>query len=378
MRQPIKIGMLCELTGSHKPYGEGIRDGAHFALQQMQNDRTLAYPIELIVLNTESRAETAKDAFRCLATEHKVAAIIGPASSDLAIAIKGDVELYQVPTLLHMAGSERAIDRSNRFLFRTVDPTIPVAVRGLAEFVQKNALQSVSAIVGDYSAGASEAAALEKYVRQPSLAKVLIEVTSLQETDFRPPLQRLKAQNADAILLAGHPTGTLEIMRSMRELDFVPRFTIGSNHAYSAYWQAIGPHVFKGLVNLTFYDPTNDDYLRLAERYVRATGKVFEGPIVAGYLHFAFLASMISTAGSADRISIRNAISAAKFQTPFMIFPFSYTPWGELDAARVAYFEFTSGGGSYSRADPSAKDWSLRVRYVSPPMTAEADVRNLE
>lgn len=378
MVQSIKIGMLCELTGPHQPYGEGIRDGAQFALQHMQNERTLEHPIELIILNTESRADRAKEALRRLATEHKVAAIIGPASSDLAIAIKGDVEIYQIPTLLHMAGSERAIDRSNRFLFRTVDPIIPVAVRGLAEFVQTNKLKSVSAIVGDYSAGASEAAALEQYIQRPSLAEVLVEVMPLQATDFRAPLQRLKAQSPDAILLAGHPAGTVAIIRAMRELDFVPRFTIGSNHAYSAYWQAIGPHVFSGLVNLTFYDPTNEEYLALAERYVRTTEKVFEGPIVAGYLHFSFLASMIATVGSADRISIRNAISAAKFQTPFMMFPFSYTPWGELDAARVAYFEFTLGSGAYTRADPSAKDWNLRLRYVSPPMTVESDVQTLE
>ena len=36
--------------------------------------------------------------------------------------------------------------------------------------------------------------------------------------------------------------------------------------AYSAYWKELGERVFEGLVNLTFYDPTNEDYLSLAER----------------------------------------------------------------------------------------------------------------
>ncbi len=367
----IKIGALCELGGSHITWGSENRKGATFAIDALNEaGGVLGRSIELVVADTQTRPDQARTLLRRLAIEDKVSAIIGPASSDVAIAIREDVEALKVPVLLHMAGSEKAIGRENRYVFRTVDPVIPVAVRGLAEFTFERGFKTVAAIVGDYSAGKSEAESLNRFVRDTGIAKVCIETAPLLETDFAPYIRRLSEHKPDAILLAGHPSGTLMIIRQMIELNAKPAVIVGSNHAYSAYWKALGDAVFDGLVNLTFYDPTDDKYLSLAESYRFRTGEVFEGPAVAGYLHATFLADCIAKAGSDEPHAIRNAISGAEFKESFMMFPFSYTEWGELSAARVAYFEFTRGGGGYRRADPSAEGWDLRARYVSPPLAA--------
>jgi branched-chain amino acid transport system substrate-binding protein len=369
---PIRIGVLCELGGSHVFWGTNDRDGARFAVEEINRaGGVLGRPLELIIADTQTKPDEARRLLRRLATEDKVSAIIGPASSDVAIGIREDVEALKVPVLLHMAGSEKVIGKHNRFLFRSVDPVIPLAVRGFAAFIAERGYKVVCAIVGDYSAGKSEADSLVRFVKQPGLADVHIETAPLLATDFTPYIERLAPDKPQAILLAGHPSGTLKIIRQMVEHNATPETIVGSNYAYSAYWEALGENVFGGLVNLTFYDPTDEGYLMVAEKFRRQTGKVFEGPLVAGYLKARFLADCLRRAGSDEPLAVRNAISQGEYQESFMVFPFSYTPWGELRAGRVAYFEFVRGGGSYRRADPSAVSWDLRARYISPALPVE-------
>ena len=137
-----------------------------------------------------------------------MSAIIGPASSDVAIAIREDAETLKVPVLLHMAGSERAIGKDNRFLFRTVDPSSlsPCAACGL---YRRARLQGGVA----RSSGTTRPASRKPIhccdsSSSPCLAQVYIETAPLLETDFTPYIQRLARHNPHVILLAGHPSGT--------------------------------------------------------------------------------------------------------------------------------------------------------------------------
>jgi branched-chain amino acid transport system substrate-binding protein len=83
----FKVGALFSQTGPQAPYGKKALDGVRLAVEQ-QNSRTDAggLKIDLLVEDTGSTAPIAIAALEKLISVHRVAVVIGPESSSLALA----------------------------------------------------------------------------------------------------------------------------------------------------------------------------------------------------------------------------------------------------------------------------------------------------
>src|SRR4030067_1553052 len=84
--QTIKIGINTELTGDIPKVGEGTKCAAQMWLEDVKAAGGLAvagkkYPVELVIEDNESKAESAVKAATKMITEDGVVVMVGPEAS---------------------------------------------------------------------------------------------------------------------------------------------------------------------------------------------------------------------------------------------------------------------------------------------------------
>lgn len=88
--QTIKIGINAEITGDIPKVGEGTKYAAEMWLEDINNAGGLEvggkkYPVELVIEDNESKAESAVAANTKLITQDGVLVIVGPQASKQAV-----------------------------------------------------------------------------------------------------------------------------------------------------------------------------------------------------------------------------------------------------------------------------------------------------
>ena len=98
--ETIKIGLNLELSGAVAGYGAQEQEGAELAVEKINEEGgVLGKQIELVVKDNKSDSNEAATAAAKLATNDKVVAIIGPATSGAAKASIPNVTKTKVPII---------------------------------------------------------------------------------------------------------------------------------------------------------------------------------------------------------------------------------------------------------------------------------------
>lgn len=100
--QSIKIGINAELTGDIPKVGEGTKFVAEMWLEDVGNEITVGgktYPVELVIEDNESKAESAVAATTKLITQDEVLIMIGPQASKQAVPAGGKANELETPMI---------------------------------------------------------------------------------------------------------------------------------------------------------------------------------------------------------------------------------------------------------------------------------------
>ena len=140
-----RIGVVLPLSGPYAAYGRQILDGIEFARQTMQQTRTPGDPIpELVVLDNAGDGTKSLQAFRKLADQHVIAALVGFSSAEV-LAIRNEAAKRKIPVITP-TGTHDGITRDNDFLFRaTFNDTYQA--KALARYARVNARCSRMAVM---------------------------------------------------------------------------------------------------------------------------------------------------------------------------------------------------------------------------------------
>jgi len=94
----VKIGVLGPLT---VPTGQGIRNAAEMAAEEINaKGGILGKPVQLLFSDTQLKPDIGAYGYVKFAKEDKVAAVIGCASSEVALAVMEHIARYKVPFLV--------------------------------------------------------------------------------------------------------------------------------------------------------------------------------------------------------------------------------------------------------------------------------------
>jgi branched-chain amino acid transport system substrate-binding protein len=363
--EPIKIGMLTDLTG-FTPWAVQVRDGMALAAQEINEAGGVdGRMIEIVTQDSENNAEVGVDRFERL-VEEGVVAVGGIISSAVGAPVGAAAEQEQVPVFLVKSGTQAALTRASRYTFRTCLPSAPMVAAPVLQYAQEQGFTKVGAIVADYPWGQAFKAAMEGAFEGSGI-EYTIEVAPVPpDTDFTPFVRGMSDFGAEMIVATGHPPGNSAIVTLSADL--------AGNVPVTGAW--IPPDLaVGGLQDLAIgrysdfacADYLSDSYADLARRYLAFSDNLFmSDDAVAGFAIVQIVAEAVGEVGD-DRAAIAEYVRTHEFNPPGYAHPLSWTEWGELASSAPIFFRISEGPAPEGLNE--AGDWWLELLTQSAPLT---------
>jgi branched-chain amino acid transport system substrate-binding protein len=182
--------------------------------------------------------------------------------------------------------------------------------------------QTVALLYADDAFDVSVAKGARELLKKAGLKTVIDERYSTNASDFSVLLSRIRSQNVDAVLVAGHETEVLNFVRQAKSLNVSPKlysFTVGVPSA--DFRHALGKDA-NGASGMTAWLPSaslKDEWFGNAEEFARAWKQKFgyepDYHAASGVAVVEALVKAIQDAASTDPQKVRDALSKVSFDS---------------------------------------------------------------
>jgi branched-chain amino acid transport system substrate-binding protein len=217
--EPIKVGMILEMSGPFADLGRQILNGAQ-AYIKAHGDTVAGRKIELIVKDTTGAApDIAKRLAQELITNDNVDFLAGFGFTPNALAVAPLATEAQKPMIIMNAATSVITTRSP-YIAR-VSMTLPQVTAPLASWAIKNGIKSVYTLVSDYGPGIDAETTFKKTFTEAG-GKIVGSVrVPLRNPEFAPFLQRIKDAHPQAvfIFLPGSSEQPVAFMKGFAERE---------------------------------------------------------------------------------------------------------------------------------------------------------------
>jgi branched-chain amino acid transport system substrate-binding protein len=225
----IKIGVAEALTGNASQYGVAIRKGFELALGEINASGGInGQKLELVVEDEQGKKEEAINVFKKLIFQDKVLMLFGPTLSNSAQASDPVAQAAKV-VVFGTSNTADGITSIGNFVFRnsvTEADILPVTLKAA---VQKTGLKKVAVLYGnDDMFTKSGYDNFKKALQDLKIPVTTAEVFAKGDVDFKPQLTKIKASNADAVVMSALVAEGGPIMVQARQLGITVPF-IGGN-----------------------------------------------------------------------------------------------------------------------------------------------------
>ncbi|MFC1813376.1 ABC transporter substrate-binding protein [Thermodesulfobacteriota bacterium] len=224
----IKVGINAPMTGDIPKVGEGSKFAAQMWLEDIKAAGGLdvggkKYPVELVIEDNESKAESAVKVATKMITEDEVLVIVGPQSSKQAIPAGGVANNWKTPMISPWSTNpDTTKDRPYVFRGCFLDPFQgPV----LANFIKEEFGFTKAAVLydvaSDYPKGLAEyfKSAWEKLNGPGSV--VAFESFTTKDTDFSSQLTKIKRSGAQVLFTPQYYNEVALIVQQAHELGWI-------------------------------------------------------------------------------------------------------------------------------------------------------------
>jgi branched-chain amino acid transport system substrate-binding protein len=341
---PIAIGALTSLTGNFTPWGIQVRDGMSLAVKQINaKGGVKGRKLKLVIGDDRSTPTAGIDEYRRLTQQEKVVAVGGLISSDVALATARLTEQAKVPMFLIKAGATQILTTKSRYTFRTCLPAAAEVAAPIRRYAEQRKFTRIGAIIADYAWGQSIKASLNRVFRHAKKIKVNIQTAPVSTRDFTTYLRNLSSFKPQLIVATGHPPGSGAILAQSGQLGMrVP--VAGAYTPWSLIAKAAGTAAYGRYSDFKCQAVGSKGYRTLARQFLRANPNdtFFEDDALAGYAIVKIVAQAVGKVGDNPK-KIAAYIHAHTFKIPGYTFPLSWTKWGELKRAQIAFDLLTRG-----------------------------------
>jgi branched-chain amino acid transport system substrate-binding protein len=225
----IKIGVAAALTGNAAQYGVPIRRGFELAAAEIEAVGGInGNRVELIFEDEQGKKEEAINVFKKLIFQNRVLLIFGPTLSNSAQASDPVAQSAKV-VAFGTSNTADGITSIGDYVFRnsvTERDILPVTLRVA---VQNTGLKKVAVLYGnDDIFTKSGYDNFKKALQDLKIPVTTTETFAKGDVDFKPQLTKIKASNADAIVMSALVAEGAPIMVQARKLGIMLPF-IGGN-----------------------------------------------------------------------------------------------------------------------------------------------------
>jgi branched-chain amino acid transport system substrate-binding protein len=215
----IKIGVAEALTGNAAQYGTPIRKGFELALGEINSSGGISgQKLELVIEDEQGKKEEAINVFKKLIFQDKVLMLFGPTLSNSAQASNPVAQSAKV-VVFGTSNTADGITSIGNYVFRnsvTEADILPVTLKVAS---QKTGLKKVAVLYGnDDIFTKSGYDNFKKALQDLKIPVTTTETFAKGDVDFKPQLTKIKASNADAIVLSALVAEGAPIMAQARQL----------------------------------------------------------------------------------------------------------------------------------------------------------------
>lgn len=198
----LRIGASGPLTGDYAQYGNGVKNGAQLAIDEINEAGGInGIKLEFNMQDDEGDAEKAVNAYNTL-KDWNMKLSLGTVTSGACIAFQGSAKADNMFVLTPSATAIEAIDGDNAFRVCFSDPNQGVAS---ADYIADNNVASKVAVIYDssnaYSTGIYEKFAARAQEKNLEIVSAQSFTTGTAVTDFSAQLQTIRSAGADLIFL---------------------------------------------------------------------------------------------------------------------------------------------------------------------------------
>ncbi len=361
--EPIKIGLLSDLSVVFVPWAIQARDGMLLAAEEINAAGGVdGRMIEIVIQDSENNADIGATGLERL-VEDGVVAVGGVISSTVGGAAAPVAEELQMPLFLVKSGTPAALTQDSRYTFRTCLPAAPMDAGPILQYAQAQGLTSVGAIVADYAWGQAIKSAIENTF-EGSGVDFQIEVADIQTADFTPFVRAMADFGAEMIVATGHPPGNSAIVALSADLHDVPvtgAWTPPNLVVGNLEEVAIGRYA-----DFSCADYFSDSYADLARRYLAFSDNEFmSDDAVAGHGIVTMVADAVANVGD-DPAAIAAYLHEQEYDLEGYAHTMSWTEWGELAASQPIFTLVNAGPAPEGLNE--AGDWWFDLLVHSDPL----------
>jgi branched-chain amino acid transport system substrate-binding protein len=223
----IRIGINAPLTGDIPKVGEGTKFAAQMWLEDVMAAGGLAvggkkYPVELVIEDNESKAESAVKAATKMITEDGVLVMVGPQASKQAVPAGGIAENYKTPMITPWSTNPDTT-KDRPFVFRAcfLDPFQgPVLANFITDEFKFKKTAVLYDVASDYPKGLAEffKKAWEELHGPGSV--VAYESFTTKDTDFSSQLTKINSSGAEVLFTPQYYNEVALIVQQAHQLGW--------------------------------------------------------------------------------------------------------------------------------------------------------------
>lgn len=219
----IKIGVNEPLTGAFAASGTYVVNGAKIAADEINaKGGVLGKKIELVIEDNKSNPTEAAAVAEKLITSDKVPVMMGAWGSSLTLATMPKLEEYSVPMLVETSSSGKITTSGNPFIFR-ISPPSAVEAEAFEPIAKKLGLKKVDFLVINNDWGRGAAADFSKMLKANGVEVGLVETMDQSAQDMSAQLAKLKASDADTIMVTSAVDQLTLLFKQMAALGLKKR-----------------------------------------------------------------------------------------------------------------------------------------------------------
>ena len=344
----IKIGHLAALTGDWAAYGQTEANSAKLAVAEINaKGGVLGKKLELLVYDFRTRPEDAVNAFRRMAENDKVVAVIGANGSGINIATAPLADKYKVPqigtvsTNLLVTVDEKGVLHPYMFRICFTDPYQGQLIAAFSAHELKKMTAAVLWDVGsDYAQGLREF--FMKYYEQYG-GKVVADLgfRAGTDVDFRAQLTTIRDSKAEVLVLPNMGKEMALIMKQARELGMKDIIFVGGDGYGEFMWEIAGDAMEGSywINHVAPEDPAMADFFKDYLKTYNDECKEFTNGVLA-YDSIYWLADAITRAGKVDSTAIKdaleNTVNVKLHHATMSIDPATHNPMNKTGVVLIA------------------------------------------
>ncbi|KPK25926.1 MAG: branched-chain amino acid ABC transporter substrate-binding protein [Desulfobacterales bacterium SG8_35_2] len=322
----VKVGINAPITGDIPKVGEGTKYAAQMWLEDIEKAGGIEvggkkYPVELVIEDNESKAESAVKANTKMITEDEVLVIVGPQSSKQAVPAGDVANNYETPMITPWSTNPDST-KDRPFVFRGcfLDPFQgPVLANFITEEFNFTKAAVLYDVASDYPKGLAEffKQAWEKIHGPGSV--VAFESFTTKDTDFSSQLSKINNSGAQVLFTPQYYNEVALIVQQAHELGWTGPI-VGSDSWGSAETVTLCGKDCYGLFFSTHYAAAGAQGAtkEFIERYEKKYGYTPDDVAALTWDSLRLVQTAIENSGTltgkigSDRKAVRDALAKIK------------------------------------------------------------------